>query len=147
MASSAQTIRVILLASATRTSIGGLRVIMLANHDPGFAPLRDAQPATALAPTMSRRRNVRSPILEMRPSRSLPPLDRCTGVSPSQAAKSRPRRNVAADGANATSTGNGHQPPCNWIIFRAVHDLGIKLENPLVKRTQFDDEHLQHDAC
>jgi hypothetical protein len=74
-ARSAQTTRAILLASATLTSIGGLRASMRASHALAGTPLRDAQLATVLAPTISKRRSVRSPILEVRPSRGLPPLD------------------------------------------------------------------------
>jgi transposase len=76
LASSAQTIRAILLASATRTSIGGLRASMRPSHEPAGTPLRAAQRATALAPMISKRRSERSPILEVLPSRSLPPLER-----------------------------------------------------------------------
>lgn len=39
---------------------------------------------------ISKRRNVRSPFFEVAPSFCLPPLERCDGVSPTQAAKSRP---------------------------------------------------------
>src|SRR3954465_14615364 len=76
LASSAQTIRAILLASATRTSIGGLRASMRPRHQPAGTPLRASQRATALAPMISKRRSERSPILDVRPSRSLPPLER-----------------------------------------------------------------------
>src|SRR4051795_3350036 len=76
LASSAQTIRAIVLASATRTSIGGLRASMRPSHEPAGTPLRAAQRATALAPMISKRRSARSPILEVLPSRSLPPLER-----------------------------------------------------------------------
>lgn len=47
----------------------------------------------AVITVTSRRLSYRSPILEMRPRRSLPPLDRLIGVSPSHAANSRPLRN------------------------------------------------------
>src|SRR5215210_6054209 len=76
LTSRAQTIRAILLASATRTSIGGLRASMRPSHEPAGTPLRAAQRATALAPMISKRRSERSPILEVLPSRSLPPLER-----------------------------------------------------------------------
>src|SRR3954469_8504955 len=76
LASSAQTMRAILLASATRTSMGGLRASMRPSHEPAGTPLRAAQRATALAPMISKRRSARSPILEVLPSRSLPPLER-----------------------------------------------------------------------
>src|SRR3954453_14770467 len=75
-ASKAQTMRAILLASATRTSIGGLRASMRPSQHAAGPPLRPAQRATALAPMISKRRSERSPILELRPSRSLPPLER-----------------------------------------------------------------------
>src|SRR4051794_8759707 len=61
LASSAQTIRAIVLASATRTSIGGLRASMRPSHEPAGTPLRAAQRATALAPMISKRRSERSP--------------------------------------------------------------------------------------
>src|SRR4051794_23400386 len=90
LTSRAQTTRAILLARATVTSIRGLRASIRASHEPFAAPRWLAQRTTALAPRMSRRRMVRSPIFEMAPSFRLPPVDRCSGVSPSQAAKSRP---------------------------------------------------------
>jgi hypothetical protein len=40
---------------------------------------------TALAPMVSSRRKVRSPILVIAPSFCWPPVDRCRGVSPNQA--------------------------------------------------------------
>src|SRR5829696_6301065 len=76
LASSAQTIRAIVLASATRTSRGGLRASLRPSHEPAGTPLRAAQRATALAPMISKRRSERSPILDVLPSRSLPPLER-----------------------------------------------------------------------
>jgi hypothetical protein len=90
--------RAILLARATRTSIGGLRATMRAIHEPAGAPFRATQLTTALAPMISRRRKVRSPIFEVAPSFCLPPVECCKGVSPTQAAKSRPRLNVSAGG-------------------------------------------------
>jgi hypothetical protein len=55
----ASCLRAILLASATRTSIGGLRLSIRSSHDPAIAPLRPAQEATTLAPMISKRRSVR----------------------------------------------------------------------------------------
>ena len=94
-------IRAILLARATATSMRGLRVSMRSNHDPAGAPFCTAQRTTALAPMINRRRIVRSPLFEVPPSFCLPPVDRCNGVSPSQAAKSRPLAKVCAGGAKA----------------------------------------------
>jgi len=50
---------------------------------------------------INKRRSVRSPILEVLPSLCLPPLDRCSGVSPSQAAKLRPLAKLCDGGAKA----------------------------------------------
>ncbi len=50
---------------------------------------------------ISSRRSVRSPMRDVRPSLVLPPVDFCTGVRPTHAAKSRPERNVPAGGAKA----------------------------------------------
>jgi hypothetical protein len=109
----------ILLASATRTSIGGFRASMRAIQDPASAPLRAAQRGTVLAPMVSRRRKVRSPIFEVTPSSCLPPVECCLGVSKTQAAKSCPRLNVSAGGANAVSP-----TPGTVINRRAVFLFG-----------------------
>src|SRR6516165_9282275 len=52
---------------------------------------------------ISRRRSVRSPIFEVAPSFCLQPLECCDGVSPTQAAKSRPLLKASAGGANAVA--------------------------------------------
>src|SRR3954451_23460851 len=75
LTSRAQTMRAILLARATVTSIRGLRASIRASHEPAAAPRRQAQRTTALAPRISNRRMVRSPIFEMAPSLCLPPVD------------------------------------------------------------------------
>jgi hypothetical protein len=104
--------RAILLARETMTSIRGLHASIRASHDPFWAPRRDACSTTALAPMMSKRRNVRSPIFDVFPILCLPPVDFCNGVSPSQAAKSRPLVKVAGAGASAARAvaviGPGH---------------------------------------
>ena len=79
----------------------GLRASICASHEPAGAPRELAQRTTALAPRISNRRSVRSPRLEMAPSFCLPPVDFCNGVSPSQAAKSRPVRNPSGAGTRA----------------------------------------------
>src|SRR5919107_4006370 len=99
---SAQTILAILLARATVTSMRGLRASMPISHGLARDLSRAATLAAELAPRISSRRKLRSPIFEVRPSRSFPPLECCFGVRPSQAAKSRPRRKVDAGGASAT---------------------------------------------
>src|SRR5215831_6146818 len=82
------------LARATVTSIFGLRANICASHEPWGALRRLACSTTALAPMINRRRIVRSPRFETAPSFCLPPVDFCSGVSPSQAAKSRPAGNL-----------------------------------------------------
>src|SRR5690348_16026716 len=90
-----------LLARAVVTSMRGLRASIRASHEPAAAPRRLAQRTTALAPRISNRRMVRSPFFEMAPSLRLPPVDFCSGVSPSQAAKSRPARKPSGAGTRA----------------------------------------------
>src|SRR3954451_9533515 len=101
--------RAILLAKATRTSIGGLQASMRAIQEPAGAPWRAAQRRTALAPMISRRRRVRSPIFEVAPSFCLLPVECWSGVSPTQAAKSRPRRKVCAGGGQGVPETGGPQ--------------------------------------
>src|SRR6185312_3584590 len=101
LTSSAQTIRAILLASATVTSMRGLRASICSSQEPLGAPRLPACFTTALLPMMSRRLSVRSPILDIAPSFCLPPVDLRRGVRPSQAAKSRPLAKLSAGGAKA----------------------------------------------
>jgi hypothetical protein len=98
----AQTIRAILLASAIATSISGLRSNIRLSHKPAI-PFRLAHWTTDMAPMISNRRISRCPIFDVRPSRSLPPLECCRGTRPSQAAKSRSRLPEIAARANAGS--------------------------------------------
>src|SRR3954454_9749210 len=74
--------RAILVAKATRTSIVGLRASIRPIHEPPGAPWRAAQRRTALAPIISRRRRVRSPLFEVAPSFCLPPVECWRGGSP-----------------------------------------------------------------
>ena len=129
----AQMTRAILLAKATLTSIGGLRSSMPASHDPR-GPFLVAQRTAALAPMMSSRRNVRSPIFEVAPSFCFPPVECCSGVSPSQAAKSRPRlgcfslRRERDDGRrdHRPYPGDAHQPTRQIVFFGAPRDLDVQ---------------------
>ena len=81
----------------------GLRASIWASQEPGAAPFSRACLMTALAPITRSRRSVRSPILVICPSFCLPPVDFCSGVSPSQAEKSRPRRKVCGAGLGDAS--------------------------------------------
>ena len=93
--------RAIRLASATATSILGLRASILASQGSFVAPRRAAQLTTAMAPVINSRRRSRWPIFDILPSLGLPPVVCCRGTSPSQAAKSRPRRKLSIGGAKA----------------------------------------------
>ncbi len=83
---------------------------------------------------MSSRRMVRSPILEIAPSFCLPPVDFCRGVSPTQAAKSRPLLKAEAGGARAAiavavigpTSWNGHEAPRDFIRPRTARDLLVE---------------------
>src|SRR5215203_1673066 len=81
--------RAVLLARATVTSIFGLRASIRASHEPAGVPRCPAQRTTALAPRMSKRRMVRSPIFEIAPSLCLPPVDFCRGVTRAEEEQTR----------------------------------------------------------
>src|SRR5580700_11562729 len=86
----AQTIRASLLANATATTLAGLRALSAASQSHN-APLRfGAARKTEMAPNTRSRRIYRLPCLVIDPNFSLPPVEFCLGVAPSQAAKSRP---------------------------------------------------------
>ena len=55
---------------------------------------------------------VRSPILEIEPSFYLPPVERWSGASPSQAEKSRPFEQISIEGVSAivAVAAIGHMP-------------------------------------
>ncbi len=67
--------RAILFASATETSMRGLRASIRSNHDPAGAPNRQAWRTIELPRMMSSRLMVRSPIFDMLPSLCLPPVE------------------------------------------------------------------------
>lgn len=95
--------RAVLFAKATAVKSGGFLATMRASQEPSGAPLRKAHLTTATAPQIKSRRRSRWPILDVAPSRVLPPDDFCLGVSPSQTAKSRPLPKLSAVGASASS--------------------------------------------
>ncbi len=106
----------------------------LVQQDPAGAPRRLACLMTALAPMVSGRLSFRSPILVIRPSFSLPPLELCLGASPSQAEKSRPHRKVSGAGAKATIAaaatgpmpGDRHQPARDPVFLRPPSNLTVE---------------------
>ncbi|MGY3695848.1 hypothetical protein ACVIGA_005928 [Bradyrhizobium sp. USDA 3240] len=83
------------------TSMDGLRASKRASQRFAVEPLRIAQRTAALAPMINSRRRVRSPMRDVSPSFCFPPVERCSGVSPSQAAKSRPLLFARVVGARA----------------------------------------------
>ena len=83
---SAQTMRAILLANATATSILGLRASILACQGSVVTPRRAAQRTTVMAPVINSRLRSRWPIFDVLPSLGLPPVVCCRGTRPSQAA-------------------------------------------------------------
>ena len=87
-------VRAILLANATAMTLKGRRAMSATIHFGSVTP-RLACLRTDVAPTISRVRNCLLPRLEIAPSRSLPPLELERGVSPIQAARSRPVRKPA----------------------------------------------------
>lgn len=95
----AQTIRAILLANATLTNIGGLRVSMLPSQVPGCAAAWQCRlMMKLLAPMISSLLRERSPILVVASNPCFPPVECCRRVKPSQAAKSRPLRKTSGGG-------------------------------------------------
>src|SRR5580693_3774240 len=97
----AQTIRASLLANATATTLAGLRALSAASQSHN-APLRfGAARKTEMAPNTRSRRIYRLPCLVIDPNFSLPPVEFCLGVAPSQAAKSRPDLKARGSGALA----------------------------------------------
>ena len=94
--------RAIRFASATATSIRGLRASIRASHEPAGAPRRTALRTTAMAPMINSRLMSRCPIFDTLPSRDLPPVECCLGTRPSQAEKSRPRLKLSKGGAKAS---------------------------------------------
>src|SRR6516162_3884925 len=76
------------------------------------------------------RRIVRSPRLETAPSFGLPPVDFCSGVSPSQAAKSRPAGNPSAAGTSAVIAVAVIGPTPGIVINR--HAVGSDFERWLI---------------
>ena len=85
--------RAVLFATATVTTRLGLRSISDLNHAPVTDALSAARRMTDVNPITSSFLRWPSPILEMRPRRSLPPEEFWRGTSPKKAANSRPERN------------------------------------------------------
>ena len=87
-------IPVLRLVNLRKSETDRQQPVLLA-HRPGAGKIE------SFTPRISNRRMVRSPLFEMAPSLCLPPVDFCSGVSPSQAAKSRPARKPSGAGTRA----------------------------------------------
>ena len=98
----AQRPRAILLASAIATTMRGFRARMRVSQPLFGVPNRPTACRTAMAPETKSLRMSRCPIFDVLPNRALPPVECCFGTSPSQAAKSRPRRKDDSSGANVS---------------------------------------------
>ena len=98
----AQAMRAVLLANATATSLNGFLASMAVAQFRGAELRILGWRNTAVAPVTNRLRRYRSPIFDIRPSRSFPPLDDCRGTRPRKAANSRPDLNM--DGSVTLAT-------------------------------------------
>ena len=117
---SAQTMRAILLASATATSIRGLRASILTSQGSFVSPRLTAELTTAMAPMIKRRLRSRWPIFDILPSLGWPPVVCCHGTRPSRAKKSRPRRKLSIGGPKAWSAIAPIGPIPGIVISRAA---------------------------
>ena len=98
---------------------------------------------------------VRSPLFEMAPSLCLPPVDFCSGVSPSQAAKSRPARKPSGAGTRAVIAVAAIGPMPGIVMQLLRHGVGlvrgvfltIQLLELLFQGVEHSDQHLQDPAC
>ena len=86
----AQTILASLSANATATTLAGLRALSAASQSHNALLRFGAARKMEMAPNTSSRRIYRLPCLVIDPNFSLPPVELCLGVTPSQAEKSRP---------------------------------------------------------
>lgn len=130
----AHAVRAIRLASATATSIFGLRASIRASQEPSGAPLRAAHRTTATAPMISNRRMSRWPIFEVRPSRSLPPLECWRGVRPTQAAKSRPLEKLSTGGAKVVIAAAVTAPTPGIVVSRRAASSALARRRSSVSR-------------
>ena len=113
----AQAVRAILLASATATSLRGLRSSSARNQSvicrlPGLM----AALITEVAPETSNTRSRSLPARLMPPIRCLPPVERSFGVRPAQAARWRPDSNIA--GSISTASVNAVTGPTPGMVTR-----------------------------
>ena len=114
-------VRAILLANATAMTLKGRRAMSATIHFGSVTP-RLACLRTDVAPTISRVRNCLLPRLEIAPSRSLPPLELERGVSPIQAARSRPVRSLTP---GAPSHSRRCRASCSSFVGKSTPSPGL----------------------
>lgn len=121
----AQTTRAILFAMATLATRAGLRASNAIRCGSVVSGLCLARRINEVAPITRSFLRYRSPILVMRPSRSLPPLEFCDGVSPSQAANSLPERNCPGSATDAASAVAPTGPMPGMVDRRRATSSGL----------------------
>ena len=110
--------RAVSFATATVVRRTGLRSRSDLTHAPVLVSLAATLRMTEVALTMSSCRRVPLPILEMRPSRSLPLEEFCRGTSPRSAATYRPEWNTEASGTLAASAVAAMSPTPGMVFSR-----------------------------
>ena len=137
MAISAQATRAILLASATITSIGGLRASMRASQEPAGTPLRLAQRTTPQAATISRRRSAL-----LAAGRPLHGREPDPGGEVSTGSKGLGRRRERLDRCRdqGSNPGHRHEPARRIVGLGPFGDLAVKRRDLVLQGPQRLDE-------
>lgn len=138
----AQTMRAILLTSATLTSIGGLWASILASHVPGVASVRHT--SSLLTPMIRSRRRDRSPIFVVDPSRLLAARRMLSRHKPEPRGKvastfesfRRWRKRHQCGGNQRTNSGDCHQSACSLTFTSPAHDLHIQHPDLIIQLRQ-----------
>jgi hypothetical protein len=115
----AQATRAILLATATATTLNGLRSRSCVTHG-YFSGWWRARFNTAWAPTTKMRLRYWSPRFEIGPSLCLPPVESSRGTIPIQAAKSRPDRKTFGSGTVAAMAVAPTMPIPGMLLSRLL---------------------------
>src|SRR5712691_4013795 len=151
LASNAQAMRAILLASATATTLNGLRARSSVSHG-YFSGCSRARFKTAWAPTTRMRLRYWSPCFEIGPSLCLPPVEPSRGTNPIQAAKSRPDLKIFGSGTVAANRGGADNPNARDGLEPLARLVRAMLNNdPLLDRSNHRLQRLnprcQHDQA
>jgi hypothetical protein len=151
--------RAILLAKATRTSIGGLQVSMRAIHEPAGAPAgapgRAAQRRTVLAPIISRRRRQAAqsslahlrgrPQLLLAARRMLERGQPHPGgkVPPAPEGLRRGCQGRQGDRGHRADPGDGHKPMRRFVRLGPLDDLTVQKRDLRVQPMKRVDQDLE----